>query len=541
MKYKGFLKFKGKLILIIVIPLLISTITAISISSTKLKEQGLQTLERKTKAILTRMEAIRSYVANQFDLNKEINEITSLHPDGAITESEKDNVLKMVPIFASMEVGAMNSEKDSYSFRVASHRARNSRNLATEQEESFINKFESDVSIKDISYINKETNELWVIRPVRLSEKDGCLTCHGKPSTSPWGNGKDILGYEMEDYKDGDIEGIFILKSSLDANNNEVQANIKNAIINIIVIMSIIFVITIIVSSLFIKRTNSKMQTIIKANNRITKGQLNEKVDIKGNDEFSELGVHTNTMIDSLTNVIQALNKTSHMLTEESGRTSDLSEKLANHSSEQAAAVEEISVSMEEMTASIQQNHSNAKSTEEISKSSVEEIKTSNQSSEEAVTTMRSIEQELKVIEDIANQTNILALNASVEAARAGKAGSGFAVVAGEVRKLAELSRVSADKIKGSFNEGVNTVTVTKEKLVALVPEIEQTSTLLSEIASSSMEQSLSGNEINNAIQSLNEATQENANIAEGMSARAKLLTKAANDLKEKISFFRIS
>ncbi len=541
MKYNGILKFRGKLILIIVIPLLISTITAVMVSSSKLRDQGLQTLERKTKAILTRMEAIRTYVATQFDLDKEIEEIKEEHPDGVLNEKEKSNILKMVPIFASMEVGAMNAEKDSYSFRVASHRARNPRNLASDEEKEFIKKFEDDASIEDISYVNKETNELWVIRPVRLSEKDGCLTCHGKPSTSPWGNNKDILGYDMENYKDGDIEGIFILKSSLDANNNEVQANIKHAITNIIVIMSIIFVITIIISSLFIKRTNGKLQTIVRANNRITQGQLNERVEIKGTDEFSELGIHTNAMIDSLTNVIDALNKTSNMLIEESNRTTDLSEKLANHSSEQAAAVEEISVSMEEMTASIQQNHSNAKSTEEISKTSVAEIKNGNSTSESAVSSMLNIGKELKVIEDIANQTNILALNASVEAARAGKAGSGFAVVAGEVRKLAELSRVSADKIKTSFTDGVNTVSVTKDKLAELVPDIEKTSVLLSEIASSSMEQSLSGNEINNAIQSLNEATQENANIAEGMSARAKLLSKAANDLKEKISFFRIN
>ncbi len=456
--------------------MLICTITAISISSSKLKEQGLQTLERKTKAILSRMEAIRTYTATQFDLEKEINEIKQAHPDGILTKEERENVLKMVPIFASMRVGEMDSEKDSYTFRVASPLARNSKNQATEKETEFFHDFKANPSKKDITYINKKTNELWVMRPVRLSKEQGCLNCHGNPSQSPWGNGKDILGYDMENYKDGEMEGIFILKSSLDSNNNEVQANIRNAIINIIIIMAIIFVITILISSLFIKKTNSKIQSLIKANNRITEGHLNEKVPITGNDEFSEIGIHTNHMIDSLTNVIAALNKTSSMLINESERTNDLSQKLANHSAEQAAAVEEISVSMEEVTASIQQNHSNAKTTEDISKVCVNEIQTSNITSETAINSMLSIEKELRSIEDIAAQTNILALNASVKAARAGQAENGFAVVAGEVRNLAEMSRVSADKINASFTHGIKTVSLTGEKLSALVPDIQKTS-----------------------------------------------------------------
>ncbi len=540
MKVKGIIKFKGKLFIIITLPLLVSTLVALTVSSNYLERQGLQTLEKRTKAILSRMEAIRTYVANQFDFDQEIEEVKNMHPDGNLTDKAKNDFLKMVPIFASMKVGESGSDKDGYTFRISSPKARNKDNQSTEEELKFFREFQNNPNKEDITYINKQTNELWVIKPVKLSEEQGCIKCHGHPSTSPWGNGKDILGYDMENYKDGDLEGMFILKSSMDANHSDVQANIQAAILNIVIIMAAIFVIILIISSIFIKRTSGKMQTIIKANNKIAKGDLTGNVIIKGHDEFAELAAHTNDMIDSLQKVISTINNTSGMLIKESGITEKLSKTLTNHSSDQAASVEEISVTMEEMTASIQQNQSHAQTTEKIAIASVDEIRNSNNISSRAIDSMKHIESELRAIEDIAEQTNILALNASVEAARAGEAGKGFAVVAGEVKKLAEMSRSSADKIKNSFIDGVETVSTTGEKLSALVPEIERTSELLGEIASASKEQSLSGNEINGAIQSLNESTQENASIAEGMSERAVRLSRAANELKMTISFFKI-
>ncbi|GAF02707.1 Tll0287-like domain-containing protein [Saccharicrinis fermentans] len=306
------MKFGTKLILIVFLPIVISTITAVYVSSTRLKEQGVQTLEKKTQTILTRMEAIRTYVATQFNIKEEIQEVVSNYPDGVIPDFEKKAMLKKVPIFASMAVGETDAEKDNYVFRIASKRARNEKNNASQLEIDFIEEFEQNDTLNTITYTNKNTNELWVMRPVRLSKEQGCLNCHGAPDTSPWGNGKDVLGYGMENYKDGDVEGLFIIKSSLNANTNEVQANIRTAIWEIILIMLAVLVAVIVVSGFFIKKTNNKISRIVKANKKIANGDLSEVLPETGTDEFSDIFRNLNTMSDSLKSVIKQSMKPLH-------------------------------------------------------------------------------------------------------------------------------------------------------------------------------------------------------------------------------------
>ncbi len=150
---------------------------------------------------------MRSFVATQTDLKEEFNRAVEKHPDGNIPKEQRGRLLRKVPIVAAMEIGFDQAEKDGYEFRVFAREARNKNNKATETELEIIKRFENNTSMQEIQDIQKD--HIVIYRPVHLLEKQGCLLCHGHPSTSPWGNGKDILGHDMENWSDGKIHGVF--------------------------------------------------------------------------------------------------------------------------------------------------------------------------------------------------------------------------------------------------------------------------------------------------------------------------------------------
>jgi methyl-accepting chemotaxis protein len=195
---------------------------------------------------------------------------------------------------------------------------------------------------------------------------------------------------------------------------------------------------------------------------------------------------------------------------------------------------------MEEMVSNIHQNAAHTEQTEKIAIEAANEMIKTGKLSAESLEHIDTISKKITVINDIAMQTNLLSLNAAVEAARAGDAGRGFAVVAAEVRKLADKSREAANQITTLSDRSVEIATETGQSIGHLAPEIERTSQLIREIATSTGEQQSGADQINKAIQQLNDITQFNASSAENLSESADIVSKKANGLKEAISFFKL-
>jgi methyl-accepting chemotaxis protein len=152
---------------------------------------------------------------------------------------------------------------------------------------------------------------------------------------------------------------------------------------------------------------------------------------------------------------------------------------------------------------------------------------------------MKKIAEKITIVGEIADKTDLLAINAAIEAARAGDQGNGFAVVAAEVRKLAENSQMAAKEIDELSKSSVKIADESGKLLQKIVPDIQKTAVLVQEIAAASIEQNSGASQVNNAVVQLSAVTQKNASASEEMSSSAEELASQAEQLQEIIAFYK--
>ncbi|MEW5814818.1 MAG: methyl-accepting chemotaxis protein [Spirochaetota bacterium] len=214
-------------------------------------------------------------------------------------------------------------------------------------------------------------------------------------------------------------------------------------------------------------------------------------------------------------------------------------QQLAQGSTEQASSTEEVSSSMEQMSANVSQNADNALETDKITSKAAQDAGECGKEVKQTVEAMKQIAEKISIIEEIARQTNMLSLNASIEAARAGDHGKGFAVVASEVGKLAARSKVAATEISSLSTTSVKIAEEAGEMLESLVPDIKKSSDLVQEISSASVEQKNGLEQINKAIFQLDSVTQQNSSASEELASTAEELATHAEQLQQAIFFFK--
>jgi|GEM_PF-1229733 len=542
-------------------------------------------------------------VFNQDMLSRDLR--TVLGQGGSYTDAK---VFGTIPVVSGWTAAEMAAKAEGVKFNIAAFNARNPKRdpnsdpvdgvFRTEMLKSLRTSFEGG-GLTTFHRVNERTNSLHFMRSIVLNET--CMGCHGDPLTSPRGDGKDILGFQMENWKAGDMHGAYEIIMPLDELDAAIASQgFTNLLSMIIILILAVFAIR----WLSRKGITDPLRSCVAFAEKVGQGDLEGSIAIRTDEEIGQLASSLMNMSGNLKrarenelNVQKQVQLNAEALnlaaSELNGLAADLeakSQSIVDQSNMIAAATEELSTNMSGISAASEESQTNlgtvssateqmsgaigevARSTERarsITSNAVEKVRVASSSVDELGSAAEEINAVTRTIVDIAEQTKLLALNATIEAARAGEAGKGFAVVANEVKELAKQTNTATVDINTKIEAIQRSTRNTVGEINVISKVMDEVNEIVNTIATAVEEQNVTTHEIahnigeategvgevmKNVIQAADVSREVAGNIVqvtdhiglihervEQLNNNASTLNHTANELQDMVKKFELS